>query len=257
MVIGIDKFKEYFAGYEGNYIIIGGTACDLVLEEFPIVPRATKDIDIILVIEAMSVDFARQFWQFVVDGDYEQRQRNTADSGLKAEFYRFIKPKTKGFPKMLELFSRRPEILGETDFHLTPIPVEESISSLSAILLNDDYYDYTLINSRIEDGIHFADVSALICLKAKAYVELKVRMDNGDKVDRHDLLKHLVDIIKLMLTLSEEMTPYVLNETLREDMDLLIRLNEDSFPEQSVIDSLNLPKRTIINAWELLKKLFL
>lgn len=40
-------------------------------------------------------------------------------------------------------------------------------------------------------------------------------------------------------------------------MDLLIRLNEDSFPEQSVIDSLNLPKRTIINAWELLKKLFL
>lgn len=257
MVIGIDKFKEYFAGYEGNYIIIGGTACDLILEESPIIPRATKDIDIILIIEAMSADFAKRFWQFIADGDYEQRQRNIANSGSKTEFYRFIKPKRKGFPKMLELFSRRPEILGKTDFHLTPIPVEESVSSLSAILLNDDYYNYTLANSRVADGIHFADVSALICLKAKAYVELKVRMDNGDKVDRHDLLKHLVDIIKLTLTLSDKMPPYVLNETLRENIDLFIRLNENSFPEQNVIDSLNLHKRTIINAWDLLKKLFL
>lgn len=257
MVIGLDKFKEYFAGYEGNYIIIGGTACDLILEESPIVPRATKDIDIILIIEAMSADFAKRFWQFIADGDYEQRQRNIADSGSKTEFYRFIKPKRKGFPKMLELFSRRPEILGKTNFHLTPIPVEESVSSLSAILLNDDYYNYTLANSRVADGIHFADVSALICLKAKAYVELKVRMDNGDKVDRHDLLKHLVDIIKLTLTLSDKMPPYVLNETLRENIDLFIRLNENSFPEQNVIDSLNLHKRTIINAWDLLKKLFL
>lgn len=84
-----------------------------------------------------------------------------------------------------------------------------------------------------------------------------MRMDNGDKVDRHDLLKHLVDIIKLALTLSDKMPPYVLNETLRENIDLFIRSNENSFPEQNVIDSLNLPKRSIINAWELLKKLFL
>ena len=45
----------------------------MILEETPIVPRATKDIDIILVIEAMSVDFAQRFWQFIADGDYEQR----------------------------------------------------------------------------------------------------------------------------------------------------------------------------------------
>ncbi|WP_455586532.1 hypothetical protein [Bacteroides sp.] len=30
MVTGIDKFKEYFAQYEDNYIIIGGTACDMI-----------------------------------------------------------------------------------------------------------------------------------------------------------------------------------------------------------------------------------
>jgi len=32
MVRGLEKFKEYFAGYERNYIIIDGAACD-ILEE--------------------------------------------------------------------------------------------------------------------------------------------------------------------------------------------------------------------------------
>lgn len=32
MVAGIDKFKEYFLEYENNYIIIGGTACDIIEE---------------------------------------------------------------------------------------------------------------------------------------------------------------------------------------------------------------------------------
>ena len=26
---GIDKFREFFTGYEGNYVIIGGTACEM------------------------------------------------------------------------------------------------------------------------------------------------------------------------------------------------------------------------------------
>lgn len=33
MVIGIDKFKEYFKEYPESYIIIGGTACDIILAE--------------------------------------------------------------------------------------------------------------------------------------------------------------------------------------------------------------------------------
>ena len=29
MVKGLEKFKEYFTGFEDNYVIIGGTACDI------------------------------------------------------------------------------------------------------------------------------------------------------------------------------------------------------------------------------------
>ena len=33
MVKGLEKFKEYFAGFEDNYVIIGGTACDIILRD--------------------------------------------------------------------------------------------------------------------------------------------------------------------------------------------------------------------------------
>ena len=32
MVIGFDKFREHFAGFENNYIIIGGSACDWLMD---------------------------------------------------------------------------------------------------------------------------------------------------------------------------------------------------------------------------------
>lgn len=30
---GIDKFRERFAGHEGEYVLIGGSACDLLFGE--------------------------------------------------------------------------------------------------------------------------------------------------------------------------------------------------------------------------------
>jgi len=32
MVNGFTKFKERFQGFENQYVIIGGTACDLIME---------------------------------------------------------------------------------------------------------------------------------------------------------------------------------------------------------------------------------
>lgn len=57
MVRGLDIFKKYFEQYPGNYVIIGGTACDIIIDDAGFVPRATKDIDIILVVEALNSEF--------------------------------------------------------------------------------------------------------------------------------------------------------------------------------------------------------
>jgi hypothetical protein len=41
MVVGLDVFKKYFEQYPDNYIIIGGTACDIIIGEAGFIPRAT------------------------------------------------------------------------------------------------------------------------------------------------------------------------------------------------------------------------
>lgn len=43
-VKGLEKFKEYFSDFKENYVIIGGTACSIILRDAPMKPRATKDI---------------------------------------------------------------------------------------------------------------------------------------------------------------------------------------------------------------------
>ena len=57
MVRGLEKLKEYFKDYSENFIIIGGTACDILIDDAGFTPRATKDIDIILIVEALNPDF--------------------------------------------------------------------------------------------------------------------------------------------------------------------------------------------------------
>ena len=53
MVYGIEKFKEYFSNYTGQYVFIGGTACDILLDEIGVSFRATKDLDMVLIIEVL------------------------------------------------------------------------------------------------------------------------------------------------------------------------------------------------------------
>ena len=61
MLRGLDKWKEYFAAYANNYVLIGEAACNLLEEEYAQNPRATKDLDLILVVEFLSADFGRRF----------------------------------------------------------------------------------------------------------------------------------------------------------------------------------------------------
>ena len=90
---GIDKFKERFAGHDGEYVLIGGGACDLLFGEAGQDFRATKDLDLVLLVEALTPEFGQVFWDFVKEGGYENRQKSSG----KPQFYRFFKPaKGKG-----------------------------------------------------------------------------------------------------------------------------------------------------------------
>ena len=46
MVNGLDIFAERFKDYSDNFIIVGGTACSLAMNDAGINFRATNDIEI-------------------------------------------------------------------------------------------------------------------------------------------------------------------------------------------------------------------
>ena len=54
MVNGIEVFRKYFEGYEDQYVLIGGTACDIAFESNDNSFRATRDLDMVLIVEALA-----------------------------------------------------------------------------------------------------------------------------------------------------------------------------------------------------------
>lgn len=258
MVIGIDKFREFFNEFSDNYIIIGGTACDIILDDSDDVePRATTDIDMILVVEKMTPEFGRQFWRFIREGEYKNRQRKRGDGKLPIpELYRFLKPKP-GYPLQIELLSIQPEILGDpVDFHLTPIPLGEELSSLSAILMNPDSYHFTIANSQLEQGLRVASPTALMILKATAYINLKKERMLNPNVRSHDIKKHGVDVF-LLLSEFRRSDRIELPDLLKETMRKFIQEIEGSLPNQSLQDSLGISEAILREYILLMKEIFM
>ena len=202
MIKGLDQFKKHFAEFAEHYVLIGGAASALVMEEAGVDFRATKDLDIVLCVEVLDKEFANAFWAFVKAGGYQNQQRSTG----KKIFYRFNEPEDKNYPYMLELFSRTPDmlVLGD-DSDLTPIPVDEDVDSLSAILLDEDYYQF-LHEHKVEiDGVPVVTEVCLIPLKAKAWLDLTIRKDEGEKIDSKNIKKHKNDIFRLFQIISPEL----------------------------------------------------
>ncbi|MCH9626398.1 MAG: hypothetical protein S4CHLAM2_00200 [Chlamydiales bacterium] len=199
MVRGIEHFKQHFSTFKEKYVLIGGTACTVVMEEVGLDFRATKDLDIVLFVEALDGGFVSAFWDFINKGGYQNRQRSTD----KAIFYRFYSPRNTSFPSMLELFSRVPDLVKLSDGgQLTPIPTSEETTSLSAILLDNDYYHFTHSGKKVIDGLSVVEASHLIPLKARAWLDLRERKQSGESIDEKDIRKHKNDILRLFQLLS-------------------------------------------------------
>lgn len=198
---GLDVFRRHFEGLSHHYVLIGGAACEIIMEEFGLDFRATKDLDLVILAETLDAGFGERFWTFVEAGGYQQRER----SGGGREFYRFQKPANPDFPAMLELFSRAPDaITPAAGSVLTPLPIDEDIASLSAILLDDAYYSALVKGARAVDGVAVLDERILIPFKAKAHLDLAARRDSGEPIDRKTVRKHRADVFRLLQLLADD-----------------------------------------------------
>ena len=214
MVLGIERFKEWFRGYEDYYAIIGGTACDLLMVQEGLDFRGTKDIDLVLIVEAITPEFGKRFWDFVRSAGYEHRNKSTG----QPQFYRFSNPVEAGYPFMIELFSRKPDaIVLPEDAVLMPLPLDDDISSLSAILLDDDYYQLLCSGTVVIDGVTVLGAPYLIPFKAKAWLDLTARKANGDNVDGKNIRKHKNDVFRLSALLTPD-TKVAVNQAVWNDL---------------------------------------
>ncbi len=251
MVRGIESFREWFREYEGQYAIIGGTACDLLMSDEGIDFRATKDLDLVLIVEAIDASFGKHFWEYVIAAGYEHRNKSTGEP----QFYRFTNPKSQEYPIMIELFSRKADSIElPKDTVLSPLPIDGDVSSLSAILLDDNYYEMLKQGRTQIAGITVLDVPYLILFKAKAWLDLSERKAAGEQVDSRNIRKHKNDVFRLteLLAMSDEKTLYV-PEAVLADINLFAEKMEAEDVDLKQLGILDRTKEDILDE---LKRLY-
>ena len=241
LVVGLNRFADHFAEYLDRFVIIGGTACRIILDENAVTARTTKDLDIVLCLDTtnrVDENFATALLEFIEAGEYEARTRATG----KQEYYRFESPKVEGYPVMLEFFSRRPNSLPLTNEKIKcRLVVESDLMSLSAILLDDDYYAALITNKTLMRGLPILNEDLLIPFKARAHIDLERKRANGDPaVKSKDINKHRADIIRLLALIPANRRVELAEPIVRDIGMFINKLCAEEFPTQDVVRGLTL-----------------
>ena len=147
---------------------------------------------------------------------------------------------------MIEIFSRNPDfIILEDDAVLTPLLIDDEISSLSAILLNEAYYELLKTGQMMVDGIPVLSPTCLIPFKAKAWLDLKERKLNGEQVDSKNIKKHKNDVFRLAQVITLDTRQMVSAEIL-EDMKQFLGLVENDNVDLKTIGIKEISHKTMI-----------
>ena len=212
---GLEKFREYMSGFRSHYVVIGGLAMVLTLEDRGLPARATKDVDMIIICQPESKFYMRRFWEFIKAGGYKLWKPDNEEDTHPC-FYRFVKPDSREFPLQVELFSKVPEYVEVPEgVHIVHIPMEGYTSSFSAIIMDDAYYDFAVEHSEIVGDIRILKPEALVVLKAVAYLENLRRKQQGGDVDQKDIDKHKKDIYRLAYVFDGS-ERFEVNDTIKE-----------------------------------------
>jgi len=92
MIRGLDRFREHFAEFRKAFVLIGGVACHEWLGTVGLEFRATKDMDVVLIVEALDQAFVKRFWEFVEAGKYQIRFRRSTSRPPASSDHRRASP---------------------------------------------------------------------------------------------------------------------------------------------------------------------
>ncbi|NBK98080.1 MAG: hypothetical protein EOM50_08680 [Erysipelotrichia bacterium] len=231
MIQGLTKFQTHFQDFSDDYVIIGGLATALLMDDYGFLARATKDIDLVVIAKENEV-FLKRLLEFIKVAGYQTKQRTDNDS--RHNLFRFLNSENKEYPEQIELFAiHDPDSVLLQDQYIIPIETPEYYRYLSAILLDSEYYSLLIEQTTMVDGLHIATSEALILLKMHAHLNLIESPHHYDN-------KHLKDVIKLSALLEEDSRVTLLGRP-KEDFTRFMPLLEQEDPKKikQILASMN------------------
>ena len=211
-------FQESFKEYQDYYVLIGGTATSIVLDAHGFESRTTKDYDMVIIDHLKDKAFYHTLIHFLEMGEYIGSQLEESP-----QLFRFTTKKS-GFPEMIELFSILPEYPLKKFSRETPLHFAEE-ASLSALLLDKDYYQLLVNEKEIIAEYSVLSNRGLIVFKAKAWLDMVEKSKQGERGLSKKIKKHLNDIARLTMLLHEEDALSKINtsNTIVKDMERFIQ----------------------------------
>lgn len=242
---GLSHFQDYCKDLDEHYVIVGGFATMMLLDsELENHGKATFDIDLVLLTNN-SVEMTKRIKEYVKEGEYKI-QTGSKD---QYQYYRFVEPQKENFAKEIELFASNENSLElEDEQRIIPIDPEEGLYSLSAIMLDPEYFKMIKSNVDKNHRAPCTNTQATIMLKMSAFYDLKNRDDKKWKKHRRDILK-----LALLLTGDEQIK---LVGRMVQDFDAFIEHLEQDVDKRmlkSIVDKLPVEKEQVI---EILQKVF-
>ena len=136
---------------------------------------------------------------------------------------------------MIELFARTEFALRNPNV-LTPVHIDDEVSSLSGILLDEDYYKVLLDGRQKINGLSVLRPEYLILFKAKAYLDLWNRRHAGETIHSSEYKKHKKDILRIVVELEVE-RPKELPNSVQDDIRFFIEsLETEPFDVNTLIN---------------------
>ncbi|MFS7244094.1 hypothetical protein AB6880_00065 [Rahnella inusitata] len=216
-MIGLEFLSEYMKDYQNEYILIGGNACALNFNNEGAEFRATVDLDIVLIIESTEDDFFRHLINYLVENDYVGKKFNGPNGEMTGgSAYRFTLPEEKTgneHPTQIELFSKKPdyfdpEKVKNDRLHITPIETAMGISNFSAILLDDELYEFIQKSKTTIQGISTVGLECLFGLKSIAWHSNQRLFDENKDIDPKNIFKHPNDMVQIVSIIESQVTKY-------------------------------------------------
>ncbi len=123
---------------------------------------------------------------------------------------------------MIELFCRKSEnIWLPDDSVITPLPVFDDLS-LSAVMLNDSYYQLFEQGKVHVEGCSVLKIEYLILFKMYAWIDLKERAERGEPIDSRSVKEHKNDIFRLSAAVSAS-DPFSIGSEVLQDVDRFMK----------------------------------